>query len=210
MAANTGDTETFEAIILTAGRSERMGAPKALLVYNHITLLEACLENYSTAHAQKIIVVCNQKLAMSDVFNAIILRFPRARVTINRGADEGRHTSVLCGLNALTKGAHALIQNIDNPAPHPSEIISMLTALPNAGCCVVPNIAGKNAHPVLLGHRVAQHLRKTPDSKESLRTLMAQFPRRILPMQNQLLTLNLNTPADFARYTRFLTSAHAV
>jgi molybdenum cofactor cytidylyltransferase len=84
-------------VILAAGSSSRLGAPKQLLPYTGKTLLQHSIDVATGSDAGPVLVVLGSEAEIiKDNIQA-----PAARVIINNQWKEGMASSIRCGLNAL-------------------------------------------------------------------------------------------------------------
>ena len=88
----------FTAILLAAGRSQRMGEMKALLHWEGSTLIKYQVSTLIGAGAKEVIVVLghNAELLMPEIKD-----LARVRCVINKDYDLGRTTSIKVGLKAI-------------------------------------------------------------------------------------------------------------
>lgn len=126
-------------IILAAGASRRMGAPKALLDYRGETFLDrliGCLAPY-----------CSPVIAVLGAgAEEIRPRIARpARVAVNMEWPAGQLSSLQCGLRALDGPSDVLFTLVDHPAVRP-ETVARIVAGP--GLLRIPRFAGRRGHPV--------------------------------------------------------------
>lgn len=196
-----GNSKVFDTVILTAGSSTRMGYDKAFAKVGETSLLEICLNRYSEAGVRRMGVVCNNLLLGNNDFQLILRNYMHTVTTVNEFPDRGRNSSIRCGLETLSLDAPVFIQNIDNLPPSVSEIKDLLHALPSATTCVVPNIQGRNGHPVLIGADVAKKFIESSD-ESSFRTFLTGYTRRLFSINNPLLLYNINTPLALEELTK--------
>src|SRR3954466_899551 len=98
------------AIILSAGKSERMGSPKALLQYRGQSFLATILAEVASARMMPAIVVAGHH------YDEISQAFPNVQIVFNPNYEQGMSTSVQAGIRALpTELAGALGFLVDHP-----------------------------------------------------------------------------------------------
>src|SRR5262245_43302983 len=92
----------FPAIVLAAGKSSRMGSPKALLkLPNGETFLTQVVRTFVDAGVDDVVVVLgHEALAIAQAFAHEDLP---ARLVENRAFESGQLSSVLAGLNVVDK-----------------------------------------------------------------------------------------------------------
>src|SRR2546426_11427250 len=93
----------ISAIVLAAGKSERMGRPKALLPFRGRTFLENILDAISRSSIENTVIVVGHH--RQDIENSLTLP---AKVVFNPDYEQGMVTSFQAGIRALptdTSGA---------------------------------------------------------------------------------------------------------
>src|SRR4029079_8800185 len=83
------------AVVLSGGKSERMGTAKALLQYRGVTFLDRILSSIRSAGIQDVAVVAGHH------HHLIATEFPNSSITFNAGYEQGMSTSVQAGLRVL-------------------------------------------------------------------------------------------------------------
>jgi molybdenum cofactor cytidylyltransferase len=187
-------------VILTAGRSARMGRPKLLLPWGGTSVLGHQLRTWQALGVSQLAVVW----ALGDAaIEAELdrLQFPSGARIRNPDPDQGMFGSIRRAASwpgwqaGLTQMAVIL-----GDQPHPR--LSTLQALldfsarhPNAVC--QPRAAGRLRHPVILPRPLLQSLAATGAS--SLREFLESWPgeRVACALEDPGLTCDLNTPADY-------------
>jgi len=132
-------------LILAAGRSSRMGSPKALLTLDGETFLDRLIEAFH--HCDPIVVVLGHD---RDAVLAGIRRPELARFVVNADYDRGQLSSLQCGLRALLPEVDAVVFT---PVDHPNidaATVGLLAAALDSGPALVavPRYQGRHGHPV--------------------------------------------------------------
>lgn len=197
-----GISGTFDALILSAGKSSRMGSDKALVRSQEHNLLEGCLFAYNTSGARQITVVVHDDLAKNHAYLNTLSQFPRARTSINKHHLKGRNSSILCGLKSQESYAPLFIQNIDNPPPSFQLMQQMLQSLPATMAVAMPWYKGKSGHPVLLSAALAQALPRLLKGTQPLRDVLRCYPRLLIQASPLHTQFNINTPEALDAYTK--------
>jgi len=182
-------------LILAAGNSLRMGRDKASLPFGKgQTFAEHLILSYSGSGFSPIIMVVNKKTDIS-------LPVPvKVHFVLNEHVEWGRSWSVRLGLQNIPPGHACFIQNVDSPFTDPALLKQMQLAL-KPGFYVVPVFEGKGGHPVLLGGRVVNELRKK-DEIPNLREALEEYTRVEVPSGDIRIHLNINTPAEYRDFIR--------
>ncbi|MFA6402079.1 MAG: NTP transferase domain-containing protein [Salinivirgaceae bacterium] len=185
---------SFVALILSAGTSERMGTPKALLTYsNGVTFIEQIVEKYLEAGTERIVLVINPSL--SQIINLMpFCQNHQVMVVENKEPEKGRIHSIKLGMEKLNE-LPFFIQNVDNPFVTVDLLNRMLPELqPNK--YVSPFYKGSGGHPILISHEIALQL-KGCDLKTPLNLFLANYEQIKMEQGNSDILVNINTPDDY-------------
>jgi len=141
--------EDIAAIILAAGRSERMGAFKPLLPFGAKTVIEACIEYLRAGGIESVIVVLGQDNRAKELKQH--LKDSRVIFAINPDPASEMSASIACGLREIPDSAKAVvITPADHPAV-PAEVVQVLIDEWKKGArLVMPTNKGRGGHPVLV------------------------------------------------------------
>lgn len=197
MNKNKNTADTCPAIILSAGFSERMGQPKALLKWNRsTTFIEKIINEFCSFNCNPVICVINKSIEP----DCRRLRLPsRVKFIINEHPESGRFSSVRTGINEITEADFCFIHNVDNPFVN-RDVISRLFALRDPGAWCSPVYAGKGGHPVLIPSSVIGEIAGTHDLTTTLADILNSFPRINMEMPDDTLLRNINTRDDYNKY----------
>lgn len=140
------------AVILAAGMSKRMGAPKQLLKLGGATLLEHALNNVRRSQAREIVLV------LGHVADAIREQtaLDGVKVVINPAYEEGMGTSLRAGIAALApESGAAMIVLADQPFVRPETLDRLIEQhRARRPQIVIPLYRGFRGNPVLLDRSV--------------------------------------------------------
>ena len=184
------------AILLSAGRSERMGAFKPLLPFGPHTVLEACVD-YLLPVLEPIVVVIGPgrhelrtKLQAKPV---IIVENP------DPASEMGQ--SIACGVRALPAGTEAVvIALVDHPAI-PSHVVQRLIDEWKSGArLVVPTWQGRGGHPVLVDLQFRAELLALP-TETGLKSLFQTYAPEVrrVPVDSPFIARDMDTWDDYTR-----------
>lgn len=136
------------AIVLAAGMSQRMGAPKQLLRLGSKTLLEHTLGNVRSSNVDQIVLV------LGAAANEIRTHVPTGELTIVVNADyaQGMGTSLRCGVAALSPETQAvLVVLADQPVVSSATLNQLIDGyLESRPQVLIPTYRGFRGNPVLL------------------------------------------------------------
>jgi len=154
-------------VVLAAGRSTRMGTPKALVQFEGRPLLEHLLAPALIREFGDVVVVLGHH---ADALRPIVDRLGYRHV-MNPDPDRGRTGSVQAGLRALRPAVRAVfVQGVDCPLILPGTYLALAAAIGSADV-VIPSYRGNHGHPPLISAAmIPRILAAGPD--ESLRDLL--------------------------------------
>jgi molybdenum cofactor cytidylyltransferase len=156
------------AILLAAGRSQRMGAFKPLLPFGEKTVVETCIDNLRGAGVDEIVVVAGHR---ADELCAHLSR-SRVRFAFNEEARSEMGASIARGVEQLSESATAtLIALADQPAVASRAIRSLIETRERTNASfVVPQYGGRGGHPVIIDLKFRAELSRLGDG--GLRALL--------------------------------------
>jgi molybdenum cofactor cytidylyltransferase len=182
------------AIILSAGKSERMGSPKALLQYHGQSFLATILAAIASARMSPAIVVAGHH------YDAISQAFPDVQIAFNPNYEQGMSTSIQVGIRALPAGlAGVAVFLVDHPMIDRQTIDALVASL-EPGRIVVPVHDGRRGHPVIFAAELFDEiLNLSPD--QGLNTVVRRQPERVVEVlvENAGVLRDIDTPEQFAR-----------
>ncbi|HVQ38139.1 MAG TPA: nucleotidyltransferase family protein [Pyrinomonadaceae bacterium] len=150
--------EDIAAIILAAGRSERMGAFKPLLNFGAHTVIKACVEYLRGGGVETVVVVLGQGPRADDLHHH--LKDSSVTFATNPDQTSQMSDSIACGLQAIPPSAKAvLITPADHPAVPADVVRVLIEEWRNGARLVMPTNAGRGGHPVLVDLQLIDELR---------------------------------------------------
>jgi molybdenum cofactor cytidylyltransferase len=188
----------IQAVILAAGKSERMGRVKPLLPWGKRTLIEATIDGIARSLANETLVVLG---AAREVIEPVIAKHD-LRTVFNPNFGRGMLSSIQRGLEAVPRNARALLFFLgDQPPPHPAMINRLIRAYDNTGKGIVlPVHCGRRGHPVLIDLKYRNEIRAL-DPGIGLRQLMRDHPEDVLEVRTRSPRVlhDIDTPEDYER-----------
>lgn len=135
------------AIILAAGNSRRMGAPKLLLPLDHGTVIERTVDNYLASDVAECLVVVGEQAA--EITR--LLKDRLVRIVLNADYQKGMSTSIAAGLRSVNqKSTGAMVCLGDQPFVFAATIDRLIQAFVSSGKLIaLPVHEGKPGHPVI-------------------------------------------------------------
>lgn len=184
------------AIILAAGRSQRMGAFKPLLPFGNKTVIETCIANLKEAGVDPIVVVVGHCAAEVRQH----LSSQKVSFALNPDPESEMSASVACGIQAIPTSAKAtLIALVDHPAV-PVEVITALIGKWRVGNrLIIPQFDGRGGHPVLIDLALREELLHV-DPTRGLRALFAAHEAEVcrLAVSSPFVARDMDTWEDYA------------
>lgn len=176
-------------LVLAAGASSRMGAPKALLPWRGEPLVAHAVRPLLQAGLAQVVVVVG---AWPQVAAAVPAP---AHAVVAADWAQGMRASLRAGLAALGRGP-VILTHVDRPGVLPDTVRALL-AVPGDPS-VVPTFQGQPGHPVRLAHALRARLAE-PDDTPLRALLVDPVP---LPVVDPAVVLNLNRPGDYEAWRR--------
>jgi CTP:molybdopterin cytidylyltransferase MocA len=194
------DKRTIYGIVVAAGRSRRMGAPKALLPFEGRTFIEAVVEALMGARPAGVLLVLNNDLA--ERLPASVDGQPR---TVNSDPESGMIDSVRIGLSwwqqhaDVQEGDGFLVCPVDAPGVQQDDVARCAAAWrakPNS--IIIAEHEGRRGHPIIFGSRWLECVRG-PLCDAGLRELPRSRPEAVVgvPCASPGVARNINTPSDY-------------
>ena len=186
-----------EAILLSAGESSRMGAPKALLDWFGRPLVLAQSEALFEGGANRVIVVTG---AHHNEISDTIFDKPNITVVANADWSQGKTTSIKTGLRELSTSCQTLIVlAVDQPRPAWAINQALQSHLNSKSPVTSPRYSGHGGHPLLFDAALLPELSNISEEHEGLRDVMKRYDRAMnrVYFDNPVVRFDLNTPDDY-------------
>ena len=190
MHSNPSNPTSIGGVVLAAGASMRMGAPKALLNLRGRTALEHLVANLRHAGVDSVHVVVAEENAV-----AAEARRLGASVVVNAASARGRTSSLQAGLRALPADRPALVAPVDCPLVRASTVRA-LVARAGEAAVVRPRCAGRAGHPILLAPALRDAILELPPDASLRDWLRGVTARLDVDVDDEEILANLDTPDD--------------
>jgi molybdenum cofactor cytidylyltransferase len=197
-AAGTDSQLRFGAVILAAGASTRMGAPKQLLEVGGKPLLLSAVEAALASAAWPVVVVLG---ANAEQIRPALARLP-VLIAENPAWAEGMAASIRAGVTIVQQFSRrlnaVLIALCDQPAFSTRIIEQLVAAQQTTGRSIVAaHYAGRHGAPALF---LREHFPTLValTGEEGARALLNDDPTRVASVDLPDLAIDLDTPADIA------------
>lgn len=185
-----------------------MGRDKALLPWppsaeqqssSRHTFLSATIKSLSPSSDFVLVVAGQNETVLSPIVYA-----NGASIVVNPDPSRGQFSSLQIGLREiLNRGRDAaLITLVDRPPASPATVQALREAFEAAGqsvWAVVPESGGKHGHPYVAGRDLIEHFLREPITGNA-RDVEHRYQEHIqyLPVDDSNVSLNINTPEDYA------------
>jgi molybdenum cofactor cytidylyltransferase len=187
---------SYNAIILAAGNSSRMGMPKwSLRMPSGESFAEYIIAGYKKCGIDSILVVGHDHQAALKS----LLKSTECIIVPNPDTEKGRMYSMQCGLQMAGNPDGVFIHNTDNPFFNSGIILSMISALQFYDY-VVPVYNNKGGHPVLIGRRLIETIPDLTSPLPILRDFLDMYQGIRLPVSDKQVLLNINSHEDYKRF----------
>jgi molybdenum cofactor cytidylyltransferase len=196
------------AILLAAGRSERMGAFKPLLPWGDATLLEYQLEQLASLDEIAQVVVVTGHGA--DRLAVIIDATPKALAAHNAGFDAGKAGSIRRGLAEITGDPDAiLLLAVDQPRPASLVRVLIGAHRRERAMITLPVYEGHRGHPLIFDRALMPELLAVDEASLGVRAVVERHASSInaARVDDPRACLDLNTPGDVERGRTLLREA---
>lgn len=188
----------LSAVVLAAGKSERMGVNKLLLRVAGRTLLDHILEALEAAGLREVYVVLGHR---PEMLRPVLERHDVEEV-LNPEYEEGMLSSFKAGLRRVSSEAAYLV--LGDQLLEPALLVKMASAMegdPQAEI-VSPTYLGRRGHPVLFRSSLFGEILSLRGG-ETLRDLIERHSSsHRLVEGGPLCVLDIDTPEDFERARR--------
>jgi molybdenum cofactor cytidylyltransferase len=185
------------AMILAAGRSERMGAFKPLLPFGSQTVIEACIEYLRASGIETVVVVLGQDSRAEELRQH--LKDSRVTFAINPDAASQMSASIACGLRLISESAKAVVITPADVPAVPAEVVRLLIGEWRQGAqLVTPTNSGRGGHPVVIDLSFRDEL-LTLDSMGGLKGFLDAHRDNVkrVPVDSNYIARDMDTWDDY-------------
>ena len=184
------------AILLAAGKSERMGMPKFTLKFDaNKIFLEEIADRFVEFGCEEIIIVMNR--SGSELLDELkIWLHETVTVVINPHPESGRFSSIKIGLSSLLNRNNVFIHNIDNPFVDIRVLELLLNGIEQTDYCV-PVYKNRGGHPILISEKVAGAIQKCSQDNLNLKEYLKAFEKHTVETNDPNILININTIEEY-------------
>ena len=192
----------ISAVILAAGRAERMGEQKLFLPLGGKPVLQWVLESALASDLDEIICVTRD---FAPVRRQITLTDERLFWLLNYAADRGQSTSVIAGLWAANQDCDGVMFMVGDQPLISKELINALIDKfdDDSALIVAPKFNGEPRNPVLFRRQLFPELLKLTGDRGG-RALLEKHRRKtaLIEWPEEQPFLDLDVPEDYDRLKR--------
>lgn len=192
----------ISAVILAAGRAERMGEPKLFLPLGEKPVLQWVLESALDSDLDEVICVTRE---LSSARRQINIADERLFWLLNYAADRGQSTSVIAGLwaaNATSEGVMFLCG--DQPLVRPELINALVEKFEDTSAWIVaPSFRGEARNPILFRRKLFPELLQLTGDRGG-RPLLDKHKRKttLVEWPDELPFLDIDVREDYEKLKR--------
>ena len=189
---------SFAAVILAAGASRRMGAPKALLLTGGETFLDRLIRVYSEVFSPIVVVLG----AEAETIRGGLLHLEPAQFVRNERWPLGQLTSLQCALAALPDDiGGCFFTPVDCPRVRAETLQALCGAFRENSpppLVVVPRHGSRRGHPVGCSRALFAELLALPP-EETARTVVHRHVERtcVVDVADAGILDDVDTPGDY-------------
>jgi Uncharacterized MobA-related protein len=208
--SDSGVLRRWEAVVLAAGASTRMGIHKALMAWDGQPLVAHQVKELLATRARRVVVVLG---AQAQQIAAELQRHvrqppaapwgaePRVEIVVNSKWREGKSSSIRSGVSALSAEAtDLLLLTVDQPIR--AEVLEgLMGAHETMGKPVtLPGAGGRKGHPIALSAGLREDLGSLQEEHQGLRALIRRLEQEgrmaLYEMAAPCIFWNFNRPED--------------
>lgn len=191
------------AVVLAAGRSARMGRPKALLAAGPSdTFLTRILRTFRDAGAEDIVVVVGANA--DGIVESVARQGLTPRFVLNPNFESGQLSSLLAGIGAIDRpGVSAMLLTlVDVPLVSASTVRAVLERYRHTRAPIVRPVHGsRHGHPVLVDRRLFEAVRRADPSEGVKPVVRAHVSAEgDVEVDDEGAFVDIDTPDDYARF----------
>jgi CTP:molybdopterin cytidylyltransferase MocA len=191
---------SFAGVILATGESSPTGRDKALIPWQHGTLLSAHIEALKM-HTDFVLIVAGANFpALEPIADA-----NGAFLVVNPHPERGQFSSLQVGLQeVLNRGRDAALVTPVNCSPVRPETIARLRQefeqAVSSVWAMVPEHAGRHGHPVVVGREMITAILQAPPAADVREVQRAnQEHMAYVPLEDESIAHEINTPEEYQR-----------
>lgn len=186
------------AVVLAAGKSERMGNNKLTQIMNDRSLIDHVLDALEHTKINQIIVVLGNK--PDEIRSILEHRSGRIEIVINEEFEQGMTSSFKAGLRRAKMADAVFLVLGDQLILHPTCIDQAIELMAEAKPLIVsPIYKGKKGHPLLFSRELFQEILDLKET-EIIRDIVQKHRRNILTINaDDWVVTDIDNPEDLEK-----------
>jgi CTP:molybdopterin cytidylyltransferase MocA len=190
------------AVILAAGRAERMGRLKQLLPFGSKTVIETVVDMMLETSVDDIVVVLGHR---ADEVGSV-LSDRSVRSVVNSSYETGMFSSVLSGLEALGNDVDGMMLLLGDQPQIKGEVVDAVLdrfRKTDKGIAI-PEVEGHRGHPVIIDVNRYGAAIQDLDGSEGLKPIVRGYPddTDFVVLDDPSILRDMDTPEDYERELR--------
>jgi molybdenum cofactor cytidylyltransferase len=198
------------AIVLAAGKSTRMGRPKAMLPLAAETFLSRIVRTFHDAGVTDVLIVVGHRA--EEITASLSEAAISARCIVNSDYESGQFSSLLTGLDAVdTTGlSAALVTLVDVPLVTPDTVRAIVGRYHDTHAPIVrPTRGSEHGHPVLIDRSLFDALRRADPQVGAKAIVRAHAsPEGDVIVNDDGAFLDIDTMEDYRRLIAAMPPGH--
>ncbi len=198
------------AVVLAAGKSERMGQNKLLLPLGEKLLIDQVLDSLAAAGVNEQVVVLGHDL--EKVIASLKPRLGKVKIALNVEYEKGMVSSFQTGLWVLS-GIEAVFLILgDEPILDPSLLQKMTQTMESnpETLIVSPIYRSKKGHPLLFRRQLFGEILSLKEAQTIRDIVHAHADRLVTVEAPEWTTIDIDTPEDYARIVELFKTGRQV
>ena len=190
-------------VVLAAGRSTRMGRPKALLPAgpDGETFVGRIVRTFRAAGVEEVVVVAAG--VAEEIGRVLAQEQPPPRVVVNPDPGRGQFSSLQIGLRAVSRPGvgGAMVTLVDVPLVSAGTVERLLAVHRGTGAPLVrPEREGRHGHPVIFDQSLFREIIAAPAGSTAKAIVAAHRRESVsVPVAEDGPFRDFDTPAEYAR-----------
>jgi len=186
------------AVVLAAGKSERMGKNKLLLRFDGKLLIENILDALTIAGINDQVLVVGYK--PGEIIGAVRPRLNTLKIAINGDYEQGMTSSFQKGLQTLSNVDAAFLVLGDEPIFDPKILRFLIDKMEKSGdeaLIVSPIHKEKKGHPLLFHSQLFPEIRELKNP-QTIRDVVHRHADKLVTVEAaQWTVMDIDTPEDY-------------
>ncbi len=191
----------ISGVLLSAGKSERMGEMKALLPLQDKLVIEKLISEYLSSNIDELIVVVGYNGEKLESIIESLFTSEKLRIVYNKDYELGMFASVVKGVEEA-KYSNVLLGLVDQPLIT-KNIINRIIDKFDFEHIVIPSYNKKGGHPVVFPDFVKNEI--LTKSSNTLKEVFDKFKDKTIYLENGMeVVLDMDTKEDYEKILEYL------